>query len=122
MKNFKDFITEKMRKDPRQEEMRLLARLERIRSEIPSMSREEEKLAIATDPSIKNTKEGKIASGKLFKQFIKGNQYRDVDAALQGVEDINRGAVGKQTSALSRGFGSKSNLRAYRTSIKKYAK
>ena len=44
MKNFKDFITEKMRKDPKQEEARLLSRLERIRSEIPTITPDESKI------------------------------------------------------------------------------
>jgi len=122
MKNFKDYITEKMRKDPKEEEARLLVRLKRVRSEIPSMSKEEEKLAIATDPNIKKTKEAKQASAKLFKQFVKGEQYRDIDAALQGVEDVNRGAIGKEKSPLNVGFGTKSRVRAYKTSVSRYKK
>lgn len=118
MKNFKDFITEKMRADPKQEQARLLARMERVRSEIPSLSPDEMKLIHSKSDS----KESRIASGKLFKQMMKSSQFRDVEAALQGVEDVNIGATGKQTSVLNRGMGSKSQIRAYKTAIGKYKK
>jgi hypothetical protein len=122
MKNFKDFITEKMRKDPKQEEARLLSRLERIRSEIPTITPDESKILYSQDPSVKKSAEARKISGKLFKQASKSAQFRDVEASLQGVEDISRGAIGKQTSALSRGFGTQSQIRAYKTSTGKYTK
>lgn len=107
-----------MRADPKQEQARLLARMERVRSEIPSLSPDEIKLIHSKSDS----KESRIASGKLFKQMMKSSQFRDVEAALQGVEDVNIGATGKQTSVLNRGMGSKSEIRAYKTAIGKYKK
>jgi len=118
MKNFKDFITEKMRADPKQEEARLLARMERVRSEIPSLSTDEIKLIHSKSDS----KESRIASGKLFKQMMKSSQFRDIEAALQGVEDVRSGATGKETSVLNRGMGSESQKRAYKTAVRKYNK
>jgi len=118
MKNFKDFITEKMRSDPKQEEARLLARKERVRSEIPSLSPDEVKLLRSSSDS----EESRIASGKLMKQAKKSAQFRDIEAALQGVEDVRRGAIGKETSVHNRGMGSESQIRAYKTSVSRYKK
>jgi hypothetical protein len=122
MKNFKDFITEKMRKDPKEEEARLLARMERVRSEIPLITKDETKLMYSKDPSIAKSKEAIEASGKLMKQAMKTAQFSRVDAALQGVEDIVTGATGKQTSALSSGFGTKKQVQAYKTAVNRYKK
>ena len=124
-KTFRDImvlLTEKMRRDPKQEKARLTARLKNIESETPKMSREEEKLAISTSPEVKKSKAGRIASGKLFKRGMKQAQAGDVDAALQGVEDVISGARGKKASVLEREFGSKSNVRAYRTARSRYNK
>lgn len=121
-KEIKSLITEKMRSDPKQEQARLTARLKNIESETPTLSREEEKLAIATSPEVSKSKAGRAASGKLFKRAMKQAQAGDVDAALQGVEDVVSGAKGKQTSVLARGFGSKSNVRAYKTAVSRYKK
>ncbi len=123
MKTFKDImvlLTEKMRRDPKQEKARLTARLKNIESETPKLSRDEEKLAIST--SSNKSKAGRIASGKLFKRAMKQVQAGDVDAALQGVEDVISGARGKKASVLGREFGSKSNVRAYRTARLRYNK
>lgn len=122
MKNFKDYITEKMRKDPREEEARLLARKERVRSEIPSITKDETKLMYSKDPSIAKSKEAIEASGKLMKQAMKTAQFSRVDAALQGVEDVVTGATGKQKSALARDFGSKDRVKAYKTAVSRYKK
>jgi len=121
-KEIKSLITEKMRSDPKEEKARLTARLKNIESETPELSREEEKLAIATSPEVKKSKAGRAASGKLFKRTMKQYQAGDVDAALQGVEDVISGAKGKQTSALARDFGSKSKVRAYKTAVSRYKK
>lgn len=122
MKNFKDYITEKMRKDPREEEARLLARKERVRSEIPSITKDETKLMYSKDPSIAKSKEAIEASGKLMKQAIKTAQFSRVDAALQGVEDVVTGATGKQKSALARDFGGEDQINAYKTAVSRYKK
>jgi len=122
MKNFKDYITEKMRKDPREEEARLLARKERVRSEIPSITKDETKLMYSTDPSIAKSKEAIEASGKLMKQAMKTAQFSRVDAALQGVEDVVTGATGKQKSALARDFGGEGQINAYKTAVSRYKK
>jgi hypothetical protein len=116
MKNFKDFIIEKMRADPKQEQARLLARMERVRSEIPSLSSDEVKLLRSSSDS----KESRIASGKLMKQAMMSDQFRNIEAALQGVEDVRSGAIGKQTSVLNRGMGSESQIRAYKTAVNRY--
>ena len=119
-KEIKSLITEKMRRDPKQEKERLIARLKNIGSEIPKLSPEEQRLAFATSPEVKNSKAGRAASGKLFKRTMMQYQAGDVDAALQGVEDVISGAKGKQTSALARNFGSKSMVRAYKTAVSRY--
>jgi len=96
--------------------------LKNIESETPKLSREEEKLALATSPEVNNSKAGRAASGKHFKRKMMQYQAGDVDAALQGVEDVISGAKDKEKSALARNFGSESMVRAYKTSTGRYTK
>jgi len=121
-KEIKSLITEKMRSDPKEEKERLIARLRNLGSETPKLSAEEEKLAHATSPKVKNSKAGRAASGKHFKREMMQYQAGDVDAALQGVEDVISGAKDKETSALARNFGSESQVRAYKTAVSRYKK
>ncbi len=121
-KEIKSLIIEKMRSDPKEEKERLIARLKNIESETPKLSAEEEKLAHATSPKVKNSKAGRAASAKLFKRDTMQYQAGDIDAALQGVEDVISGAKDKETSVLARNFGSKSMVRAYKTSTGRYRK
>lgn len=111
-----------MRKDPKEEEARLLARKERVRSEIPSLTKDDAKLIYSNDPNVRISKEFSGAIGRLMKQSIKSAQFSRVDAALQGVEDVVTGATGKQKSALASGFGTKDQIQAYKTAVSRYNK
>lgn len=111
-----------MRKDPKEEEARLLARKQRVRSEIPSLTNDDAKLIYSNDPNVRISKELSGAIGKLMKQSIKSAQFSRVGAALQGVEDVVTGATGKQKSALARDFGTKDQIKAYKTAVSRYKK
>lgn len=93
MKNFKNLmqiITEKMRKNPKEEFARLKFRHDTVEKQIPDMTPEEEKLANITDPSRlsgEDKKNYRLAKRKLYKIDSLSGQLSNIRSAMRSQKE-----------------------------------
>lgn len=123
MIRFKQLL-EKMRTDPREELLRVRARIANKQAEIPKLDREENKLIYReTNLTPEEMKKQRVAQGKLFKGMMVKGQVERLVGSQHGVEDVINKSIGtNRQSPFAKGFGPSGSLRGYQTSVGRYKK